>query len=123
MAEEIPDFDDMDSAEPDSDELEAQSLDDMLEDGDVVKGVVEQVRTDVGQYDSTIYTLRGDGDYDYDGAQGDRIAFWGNGSVDAQVEQAEVGAGDVLAVKRDGTYENKYGEFTNYEIRFKRFDP
>lgn len=112
-------FDDLNGAETDdSDESEypeTHGLDEYLDDGESVVGVLQEHKTDVGKYDSSVYVLKLDEDT--------TVGFWGNGSVDAQFDELGVQVGDVMGIARDGTYENKYGEFTNYEVRFKSFDP
>lgn len=112
-------FDEMEPAvqndDEDADDVEPVAFSDYLDDGEAVVGVIERIQEDVGKYDSTLYTLRAD--------DAGTLKFWGNGSVDAQVNEADVAAGDRMGVKRDGTYENKYGEFDNYEVRVARFDP
>lgn len=84
-----------------------------MEDGDVL-GPAELVRTqeDAGDYDSRLYEL--------DTGDERPALFWGNATVDSQIDAADVTEGDLVVIERDGSYENKYGEFPNFNVKFKR---
>lgn len=84
-----------------------------LADGESVTGELVRIQEDAGQYDSRVYEIdRGD--------DGPNALMWGNGSVDAQVDEAGVEPGDLVHIERDGTYTNKYGEFNQYNVMFKK---
>lgn len=82
--------------------------------GDTVVGELIDVLEDIGQYDSRAYLLESDGE---------KVMVWGNASINAAYDSAEddIDAGDMLGIQRtDRTYENEYGEFAQYEVRYQK---
>lgn len=96
------DFDDFETFDfPDEDDATA-----------TVVGELLARQTEVGQYDSTVYLLESDGE---------KIMVWGNGSIDAAFENSDAETGDMFGIRKTGeTYENKYGTFPDYEVRFSK---
>jgi len=81
-----------------------------LEDGESVVGELRKVREDCGEYGSRVYRISL--------GPGEEKLMWGNASVDRQIDQANVGRGDVIGIKNTGeTYETERGEGTVYEVR------
>ena len=113
-------FSDLDSTAPESedddydlDDFENVELD---EAGDILIGELLDVLENVGQYDARIYLFETD--------DGKKMMF-GNASADAGYDQiaddGETDADeiDVLGIqKTDRTYENDFGEFAQYEVRY-----
>lgn len=89
---------------------------DAEDDVHTVVGELVHVAEDIGQYDSTAYLLEGE--------DGEKIMVWGNGSIDAAMNRAfdgEAEVGDTFGIRQTGeTYENKYGEFASFEVRFSK---
>lgn len=85
-----------------------------LEDaGDTVVGELIDVLEDIGKYDSMAYLMESDGE---------KVMVWGNASINAGFDAADdIEAGDMVGIqKTDRTYENEYGEFAQYEVRFQK---
>lgn len=122
------DFDDLESADGEQEYPETFALSNLLADGDMVAGTIRNIDKDVGKYNSTVYAIQVRNselsNHDESDIVDDEsvIQLWGNGSVDAKIESAKLDVGDTVAIKRDGTYENKHGEFDNYVVRFRKFD-
>lgn len=80
-----------------------------------VVGELLEIVEEIGQYDSTAYLLENE--------EGSKVMVWGNGPIDNGIEQArEAGleVGDTVGIRKTGeTYENKYGEFQSFEVRFQ----
>lgn len=85
-----------------------------LDSGEAVVGELETVIEDVGQYDSTVYLIVEDDE---------QIMLFGNASIDAGYENGDAEPGDMLGIRHTGeTYTNDYGEFDQYEVKFKKAD-
>lgn len=113
MAENDFDLSEFDSARNEQfDEDDGEWVD--LNDGDVLQGELVRVVENAGKYDSRVYEI--------DTGLDENRLMWGNGSVDSQVDEAGIEPGDLIHIKRDGTYENKYGTHPNFEVMFKRQD-
>lgn len=83
-----------------------------LDDGESLTGELVRMQEDAGKYDSRVYEIdRHDGN--------ENTLIWGNGSIDSQIDNS-VNPGDLVHIERNGTYENKYGEFDNYDVMVKR---
>ena len=109
------DFDDLDGGRESDNDYDFDNWETVsLDGGEAVVGELEAVIENVGQYDSTVYLIT-EGD--------DRIMMFGNASINAGVDNAGVEEGDMLGIRNTGeTYSNKYGEFDQYEVRFKKAD-
>lgn len=115
-------FDDLETTYDDSDDYdfdnwETLELDDA---GAAVVGRLEAVIENIGQYDSTAYLIEVSSD---DNSDVRRVMVWGNASINAGFESAEAGEGDMLGIRNTGeTYENEYGEYPEYEVRYSVVD-
>lgn len=82
--------------------------------GDTVVGELLKRIEEVGQYETTVYLLESDGE---------KVMVWSNASIEAGYDAAEddIEAGDMLGIqKTDRTYENEYGEFAQYDVRYQK---
>lgn len=115
-------FDDLettydDSNDYDFDNWETLELDDA---GAAVVGRLEAVIENIGQYDSTAYLIEVSSE---DNEDVRRVMVWGNASINAGFENAEASEGDMLGIRNTGeTYENEYGEYPEYEVRYSVVD-
>lgn len=115
-------FDNMDSAAGGESEYEYQLTDfetfDFPDDPDetaTVVGELLDIAENVGKYDSTAYLLSDE--------NGEKVMVWGNGSINAGFDNAPIETGDTVGIRQTGeTYENDYGEFSQYEVRFQKAD-
>lgn len=109
-------FDDMATTAPDTEQdydLDAWDTRDLDGDGETVVGELESVLSDVGKYDARVYLIKTD--------DGKEMVF-GNASIDAAFDNIEADADDVdgIGIRNTGeTYENEYGEFAQYEVRYE----
>jgi len=78
-----------------------------------VVGELLKVIEEIGQYDSTAYLLEDE--------EGEKVMVWGNSSINAGFENGDIEAGDTVGIRQTGeTYENEYGTFAQYEVRFQK---
>ena len=110
------DFERTTSNEYDYDDFETVEWPDDDSEEMTVMGEILSIDHNVGKYDSTVYLLHSPDD--------GKLLVWGNGAINTAVEKIEnLGYGDWLAIRHTGeTYENKYGEFPSFDVRFKRSD-
>jgi hypothetical protein len=112
-------FDEMnptnDVSQYDYDDFEEVEWPDEGEEKTVI-GEILQIDHEVGKYDSSVYLL--------ETTDGDQVLIWGNGSIDKAVGRIEtLGIGDTLAIRHTGeTYENKYGTFHSFDVRYQNAD-
>lgn len=112
----MTEFDDLETtaggeSDYDLDEWERADLD---ESGATVVGDLEAVLEDVGQYDATVYLIETE--------DNGSIMVFGNASINAGFENAEADAEDMtmVGIRNTGeTYENKHGEFPQFEVRYQ----
>jgi hypothetical protein len=100
----------------DEDDYDLQNFEsfDFEDAGDTVVGELLKRIEEVGKYESTVYLLESDGE---------KVMVWGNGSIDAAYDAAddEIEVGDMVGFqKTDRTYENEYGEFAQYDVRYQK---
>lgn len=110
------DFAEMESTAPETDgedyDLDNWETRDLDADGETVVGELVAVLEDVGKYDARVYLLETD--------DGKEMVF-GNGSIDAAFDRIEADTDEIesLGIRNTGeTYENQYGEFTEYGVRY-----
>lgn len=79
-----------------------------------VVGELLQMDEDVGKYGSTVYLLETE--------DGENVLIWGNGSIDAAVQNADnLEVGDTLGIRQTGeTYTNDYGTFPQFDVRYQK---
>ena len=113
-------FDQMESpagseSDYDLDDFEAVEWPDENEATKTVVGELLTVIEEIGKYDSTAYLLENE--------EGEQIMVWGNGSINtgfSQAEEAGLEEGDHVGIRKTGeTYENEYGEYPQFEVRFQ----
>ena len=105
---ETPSFDDLTPVSNDFDD-EAEEIE--LEPGENVVGEIRELNTGLGEYNSTlIHIARGIGDV---------VKLWSNRQIDAQMERAGLGVGDVVGIAKleeTATYTDGDGEETEYNL-------
>lgn len=108
-SEQAPSFDDLDPVANDFEDDDAEQI--QLEPGDNVVGEIRQIHTGLGEFNSTLlYIARG---------LGDVVKLWSNRQIDAQMEAAGLGVGDVIGIAKTeetATYTDDDGEETEYNI-------
>lgn len=108
-SESAPSFDDLEPVTNDFDDDDGEQI--QLAPGESVVGEIRQIHTGLGEYDSTLlYIARG---------LGDVVKLWSNRQIDAQMESADVGVGDVVGIRKTeetATYVDDDGEETVYNI-------
>jgi hypothetical protein len=104
-------FDDLEPVEsPDYEEEEVEWVD--LEDGESIVGELREVRENCGDNNSRVYKIADE--------IGEPLKLlWGKASIDRQVDQADLGPGDVIGIRNTGdSFETDNGyEGTVYEVR------
>lgn len=112
-------FDEMEStaAENGNDDYDLQDFDafDFPDAGEsaTVVGELLKVIEEIGKYDSTAYLLNDE--------EGENVMVWGNASINAGFENGDIEVGDSVGIRQTTeTYENEYGEFAQYEVRFQK---
>ena len=97
----------------DLDNFEEYSFPEDSSDTATVVGELLKVIEEMGQYDSTAYLLESE--------DSGKLLVWGNASINAGFENGDIEAGDTVGIRQTGeTYENEYGEFPQYEVRFQK---
>lgn len=77
-------------------------------------GAIINIEENVGEYDSRMYTVA---HQDYE----KNLSFWGTGSINSQVDNVDLGAGDEIAILHTGeTGESRNGEFDIYDVRYSQ---
>ena len=97
------DFDDFDTVEwPDEGESKT------------VVGELLAIVEDVGKYDTDVILLSDE--------DGDDVMVWSNGAIGAALDRAEdLEVGDNVGIRQTGdTYENKYGTFKSFDVRYQK---
>ena len=111
-SKEAPSFDDLEPVANDFDDDDAEQI--QLEPGDSVVGEIRQIHTGLGEYDSTLlYIARG---------LGDVVKLWSNRQIDAQMEAADLGVGDVIGIKKTEDTGTFVDEETGEEIGYPLFE-
>lgn len=114
-------FDDMEttadetSGNYDYDDFETFSFPDDENETATVVGELLSVDEEIGKYDSTVYLM--------ETPDGEKVMVWGNGSINAAFDPELIEIGDTVGIRQTGeTYENDYGTFAQYEVRFQKAD-
>lgn len=107
--ENAPSFDDLSPVANDFDDEDVEQI--RLEPGENVVGEIRQVHTGLGDYNSTLlYIARG---------LGDVVKLWSNRQIDAQMQAADLGEGDVVGIAKTeetATFTDDDGTKQEYHI-------
>lgn len=72
--------------------------------GDMLQGMLLNVKPDCGEYDTTVIEARLTQPY-HDHDEGDLVCFWSTNGIDSALEENDVSRGEEIAVVCDGTFE------------------
>ncbi|WP_018258888.1 hypothetical protein [Halomicrobium katesii] len=109
--QETPSFDDLEPVDTNTQDDEYDSEWIELDQGEDVVGEIRDLTPNCGKYDTTVIELaRGIGDV---------VAMWSNSQIDRQLEDNDLGEGDVVGIRHTeetGTFETEDGEEREYDI-------